>query len=55
MPGQIKNLKMLRNKVADLTELLEMEHPCDIKALKSEIEDMCKLAQRKMKECEDEE
>ena len=42
----------LRDKVADLTSLLEIEHPCDVWALKAEIENLCEIAQRKIRECE---
>jgi len=54
MPGQIKNLKVLRDKVADLTELLKIEHPCDVLALRPEIKELCEIAEKRMRECEEE-
>ena len=53
MTGQIKNLKVLRDKVADLTELLKLEHPCDVLALGPEIRELCEIAEKRMKECEE--
>jgi hypothetical protein len=53
MAGTIKNLRGFRNQLAELQSMLEMEHPCDIKALKPEIETLCATAQRKIKECEE--
>jgi hypothetical protein len=53
MAGTIKNLRGFRDQVAELQALLEMEHPCDVKALKGELEQLCATVQRKIKECEE--